>query len=164
MEYLRYRIAAFMFTLSAIQSNAQDRPQDYWHYVGERRMLYSCDNLDWEFTPELNRSSSACLAFSCDYKSPTMTILIRHYKRPVLIETEDSQRRVTASKTLEEGDFAAFFKMDAKVVVLDGNQALRDEVAKDWTITMPKRSYQFVSPKSSEDAEVAFARFSDDCL
>jgi len=127
-------------------------------------MLYSCDNLDWEFRPELDRASTACLAFSCDYKSPTMTILIRDFAKPVIIKTEDGQRQVTASKTLEEKDFADFFDMDAKVIVLDGAQALGDEISKDWTIAMPKHSYQFLSPKTGEVAEVAFAKFSDDCL
>lgn len=164
MKHLKYGVVALLLTLSAIQSKAQDRPQDYWHYVAANNMLYSCDNLDWEFRPELNKSSKACLAFSCDYRSPTMTILVRGYPRPVIIKTEEIETRVAASKTLEEEDFAAFFKMDAKVIVLDGKQALGDEVAKDWTITTPKRSYRFASPKSSEDAEVAFAKFSDDCL
>lgn len=132
-------------------------------------MLYSCDNLDWEFRPELNTSSKACLAFGCDYKSPTMTILVRDFMKPVTIKTEGSQRRVVASKTAEERDFADFFGMDAKVIVLDGAKAIgakamEDEVGRDWTIITPMHSYQFLSPKAGEDAEVAFTKFSADCL
>ncbi|CCF18052.1 protein of unknown function [Pseudorhizobium banfieldiae] len=65
---------------------------------------------------------------------------------------------------MEERDFADFFAMHAKVIVLDGTQALGEEVARDWTITTPNRSYEFLSPKTGEGAEVAFSRFSDDCL
>lgn len=164
MKHLEYGISALLFSLAATQSNAQDRPQDYWHYVAESSMLYSCDNLDWEFRPELNRASKACVAFSCDYRSPTMTVLVRDYAKPVIIKAESGERRVAASKTLEERDFAEFFGMDAKVIVLDGAQALGNEIAKDWTITTPKHSYQFLSPKTVEGSEAAFAKFSDDCL
>lgn len=164
MKRLLCRNLSTLLMLLATQADARDRPQEYWHYGTENRMLYSCDNLDWERRPEVNRFSKSCLAFSCDYKSPSMTILIRDYPKPVIIEAGGDQRRINAVETAEEKDFAAFFNMDAKTIVLDGTNALADEVAKDWTITASNKSYLFLSPNAGEGAEAAFAKFSENCL
>lgn len=153
-----------LMMLLATQAGAQDRSQDYWHYVAGNRMLYSCDNLDWERRPEVNRFSKSCLAFSCDYKSPSMMILIRDYLKPVIIEAGGNQKRINAMETAEEKDFADFFDMDARTIVLAGTNALADEVAKDWRITTAEKSYLFLSPNAGEGAEAAFAKFSENCL
>ncbi len=69
-----------------------------------------------------------------------------------------------AMETAEEKDFADFFDMDARTIVLAGTNALADEVAKDWRITTAEKSYLFLSPNAGEGAEAAFAKFSENCL
>jgi hypothetical protein len=156
-------ISAFQ-TCAASHYDTQISAQDYWHYVADSRMLYTCNNLDGEYAPERNASSQACVAFACDYKSPTLTIFVRNHMKPVTLETIGFRKRVAASNTEEEKSLARVFGMSAKVIVLDGTAALRDQVGRDWTIMTEKQSFRFRAPKVGESAEGAFAKFSKDCL
>lgn len=89
-----------------------------WVYDAKTRRSWACDNLD-------EGKGRACLAFACDYKSPTMTFFGRRLPPAVSAETADGPRvPLPRSDTQEEKTFAREFGMDARTLVLDGDDHL----------------------------------------
>ncbi len=90
---------------------------------------------DWAFDAKAQRVSScgtiqgakgrACLAFACDYRSPTMTFFGQRLPAAVSAETAGGPRvPMPRTGTQEEKSFAREFGMEARTVVLDGDDHL----------------------------------------
>lgn len=91
-----------------------------WAYDADRRLIWSCDDFD-------EGKAKACLAFACDYKSPTMTFFTRgDLTGPadaVLAPGRTAAMPVTGTR--EEKSLSRLFKMGARTKVLGGNAELR---------------------------------------
>ncbi|GJE62682.1 hypothetical protein [Methylobacterium trifolii] len=89
-----------------------------WTYDASRKLVWSCDNLD-------EGKGKACLAFACDYKSPTMTFFARTPPDAVAaLLAPGSAVAMPPTGTQEEKTFAKLFGMQARTVVLDGSEQL----------------------------------------
>ena len=89
-----------------------------WVYDAKARRSWSCDDFG-------EGKGRACLAFACDYKSPTMTFFGRRLPPAVSAETADGPRvPLPRTGTQEEKTFAREFRMEARTVVLDGDEHL----------------------------------------
>lgn len=157
-------LAVVAIITTPVFSAAQDRQQAYWNYVRADRMIYSCDNLDWEYRAEFDGSSKACVSFACDYKSPTMTVLTKDAVKLVTLVRLNGSQKILASKTEEERSFSKRFSMSAKVLVLDSNEELATRASEPVTVVASDAVFMFAAPDKSEEAEAAWASFKDDCL
>lgn len=89
-----------------------------WVYDAEKKLVWSCDDFD-------EGKGNACLAFACDYRSPTMTFFARSPPGDVAaLLAPGSLVAMPATGTPEEKGFAKLFGMRARTVVLDGSGQL----------------------------------------
>lgn len=89
-----------------------------WTYDADRKLVWSCDNLD-------EGKGNACLAFACDYKSPTMTFFTRTAPGDVAaLVAQGAAVAMPPTGSQEETAFAKLFGMQARTVVLDGPEQL----------------------------------------
>ena len=89
-----------------------------WTYDAEKKLVWSCDDFD-------EGKGKACLAFACDYKSPTMTFFARSAPGDVAaVLAPGSGVAMPSTGTQEEKAFAKLFGMRARTVVLDGPEQL----------------------------------------
>lgn len=85
-----------------------------WAYDADRKLIWSCDDMD-------EGKAKACLAFACDYKSPTMTFFTRGETAGAnAVLAPGSSVSMPITGTREEKSFAQLFRMSARTKVLDG--------------------------------------------
>jgi hypothetical protein len=89
-----------------------------WAYDADKRLIWSCDDFD-------EGKARACLAFACDYKSPTMTFFTRGETAGAdAVLAPGNSVSMPSTDTPEEKSFARLFKMRARTKVLDGGDQL----------------------------------------
>lgn len=89
-----------------------------WTFDAKARRISSCGTTQ-------GSKGKACLAFACDYKSPTMTFFGQRLPPAVSAETGDGTRiPLPRTGTQEEKTFAREFGMEARTFVLDGDEHL----------------------------------------
>lgn len=129
---------------------------------------------EWTFDTKAQRISScgtnegargrACLAFACDYKSPTMTFFGQRLPPAVSAETGDGSRiPLPRTATQEEKSFAREFGMEARTFVLDGDEHLagifNGMSRKPIVVRAGEQSWSFATnPARSASAVSAFRK------
>lgn len=131
-----------------------------WSYDAKTRRAWSCDDFG-------RGKARACLAFACDYKSPTMTFFGRRLPPGVSAETADGPRvPLPQTGTREEKAFARELGMEARTVVLDGDEHLArlfDGMGrKPIVVRAGAESWAFATAPGRSAAEVA--AFRKDCI
>jgi hypothetical protein len=92
---------------------------DEWAYDADRKMIWSCDDFG-------EGKAKACLAFACDYKSPTMTFFTRGAPiRADVTAASGGSTPMSSTRSQEEKGFARLFKMSARTRVLEGTDELK---------------------------------------
>ncbi|MGU3659572.1 hypothetical protein [Methylobacterium fujisawaense] len=91
-----------------------------WAYDADRKLIWSCDDFD-------EGKAKACLAFACDYKSPTMTFFTRGASGAAdAVLAPGRSVALPVTTTQEEKSFARLFRMGARTKVLEGNDELKE--------------------------------------
>lgn len=116
-SYLRCDAAGLLPTEIGIESPPAGTLTE-WTYDPEKKTIWSCDDFD-------EGKGNACLAFACDYKSPTMTFFTKAPAGDTMALLEPgSGVAMPTTNTQEEKALAKRFGMRARTVVLDGPEQL----------------------------------------